>query len=138
MIQKAMGWHHAHLYEFEVLGRRYGVPEPDEPEYQVEPVWRITLREAGPAEGASFRYVYDFGDNWVHEILVERIETPEKPLRYPVCLAGKRRCPPEDCGGPGCYAELREALRDPDHPEHEEMLRWAGRRFDPRRSTSPR
>ena len=131
VIQKAMGWESAHLYEFEVRGRRYGMPEPDEPEYDVEPAWKMTLREAAPAEGVSFQYVYDLGDDWTHEILVERIETPHKPLRRPVCLAGERRCPPEDCGGPGGYEDLLAALRDPRHPDQKEMVRWAGRGFDP-------
>ena len=131
MLQKAMGWQNTHLYEFEVRGRRYGVPEPDEPEYQVEPVWKITLQEAAPAESVSFRYVYDLGDNWAHGIVVELIETPNKPFRYPACLAGTRRCPPEDCGGPAGYAELLEIIGDPNHPEHGERLQWAGRRFDP-------
>ena len=126
-----MGWQNTHLYEFEVRGRRYGVPEPDEPEYRVEPVWKITLQEAAPTQGVSFSYVYDLGDNWVHEIVVERIETPDKPFRYPVCLAGARRCPPEDCGGPAGYAELLEIIGDPNHPEHGERLQWAGRHFDP-------
>lgn len=131
VIQKAMGWQGAHLYEFEVRNRRYGVPEPEELEYEVEPVWKITLREAAPAEGASFKYVYDLGDGWTHEILVERIETPDKPFRHPVCLDGAHRCPPEDCGGPGGYEDLLAAIRDPRHPEHKEMARWAGRKFDP-------
>ena len=131
VIQKAMGCQNTHLYEFEVRGRRYGVPEPDEPEYRVEPVWKITLWEAASAESVSFRYVYDLGDNWAHGIVVERIETPDKPFRYPVCLAGARRCPPEDCGGPSGYEALLGALRNPDHPEHKEMVRWAGKRFDP-------
>ena len=131
MLQKAMGWQNTHLYEFEVRGRRYDVPEPDEPEYQVEPVWKITLQEAAPAESVSFRYVYDLGDNWAHGIVVELIETPNKPFRYPDCLAGTRRCPPEDCGGPAGYAELLEIIGDPNHPEHGERLQWAGRRFDP-------
>jgi hypothetical protein len=131
VIQKAMGWQNAHLYEFEVRGRRYGVPEPDEPEYDVEPVWKITLREAAPVQGTSFRYVYDLGDGWTHEILAERIETPDEQLRHPVCVAGERRCPPEDCGGPGGYEELLTAIRDPDHPAHDDMVRWVGRGFDP-------
>ena len=131
VLQKAMGWQNAHLYEFEVRGRRYGVPEPEEPHYEVEPVWKITLREAAPAAEASFRYVYDLGDGWTHEILVERIETADKPLRRPVCLAGERCCPPEDCGGPGGYQELLEAIRDSQHPDHDDMLRWVGRGFDP-------
>ena len=130
VLQKAMGWQNAHLYEFEVRGRRYGVPDAEEPEYKVEPVWKITLREAAPVEGTSFRYVYDLGDHWEHEIVVEQIQTPKEPFRHPVCFAGERRCPPEDCGGPPGYAELLEIIRDPDHPEHKERRDWLGRRFD--------
>jgi hypothetical protein len=133
IIQKAMGWHDAHLHEFEVGDRRYGQPEPDEPRYKVEPEWKLSLRAAAPAEGARFRYVYDLGDGWRHEVLVEAIQTQAGPLKYPVCLAGERACPHEDSGGPPGYANLLDVLRDRAHPEHREMLAWAGRGFDPER-----
>jgi hypothetical protein len=48
-----------------------------------------------------------------------------------VCIAGKRACPPDDCGGPWGYEEFLEAIRNPEAPEHEEMLEWAGGEFDP-------
>src|SRR6266571_1274083 len=128
VLQKAMGWQNAHLYEFEVRGHKYGVPDPGEPEYKVEPVWKIALREAAPVEGTLFRYVYDLGDYWEHEIVVEQIQTPKDPFQHPICLAGERRCPPEDCGGPPGYAELLEIIRDSDHPEHKERREWLGRR----------
>lgn len=131
VIQKTMGWRDAHLHEFEIRGRRYGVPDPEEPEYEVEKEWRVSLREAAPAAGVSFRYVYDLGDSWAHDVVIERIEVPAQSFRYPACLAGAQACPPEDCGGPGGYEELLAALRDPKHPEHADMVRWAGRRFDP-------
>lgn len=133
VILKTMGWRDVHLHEFEVGGRRYGQPEPDEPQYKVEPEWKLTLRAAAPTEGARFRYVYDFGDGWRHELLVEAIQNHVGPLKYPVCLAGERACPPEDCGGPPGYANLLDVLRDRTHPEHQEMLAWAGRGFDPER-----
>jgi hypothetical protein len=76
-------------------------------------------------------YEYDFGDGWEHEILVEKILQSEPGVRYPVCLAGKRACPPEDCGGVWGYESLLEALRDPEHPEHNDMLEWIGEDFDP-------
>jgi hypothetical protein len=133
VILKTMGWRDVHLHEFEVGGKRYGQPEPDEPQYKVEPEWKLTLRAAAPAEGARFRYVYDFGDGWRHGVLVDAIQTPASPFRHPVCLAGERACPPEDCGGPPGYARLLEVLRDRTHPEHREMLAWAGRGFDPER-----
>ena len=74
---------------------------------------------------------YDFGDSWEHELLVEKRLPLEAGKRYPVCLTGKRACPPEDCGGIWGYASLLEAIRDPEHPEHEEMLEWVGGEFDP-------
>jgi hypothetical protein len=57
-----------------VGGRRYGEPEPDEPHYEVEEESRLTLREAAPVEGTGFEYVYDLGNNWAHEVVVEKIE----------------------------------------------------------------
>jgi len=95
------------------------------------PVWNITLREVAPADDTSFQYVYDLGDNWTHEVLTEGIATLHTPLRHPACIAGARRCPPEDCGAAPGYAGLLNVLRDPDHPKHNEVVRWAGRRFDP-------
>jgi hypothetical protein len=131
VFQEAMGWQDAHLHEWTVSGRRYGQPEPDEPHYDVEKGWLLTLREAAPAAGARFEYLYDFGDSWAHEVLVERIDPPDPELRVAECLAGKRACPPEDCGGPSGYARFLKAIRDPRHPEHEGVLDWVGGRFDP-------
>jgi Plasmid pRiA4b ORF-3-like protein len=133
VIQKAMGWRDVHLHEFEVGGRRYGQPEPDEPHYKVEPEWKLTLRVAAPTEGARFRYVYDLGDGWGHDVLVESIHAPAAPFKHPACLAGERACPPEDCGGAPGYANLLDVLRDRTHPEHRDKLAWAGRGFDPER-----
>ncbi|MFZ0491728.1 MAG: plasmid pRiA4b ORF-3 family protein [Acidimicrobiia bacterium] len=56
---------------------------------------------------------------------------PERGAEYPVCLASRRACPPEDCGGPWGYADLLEALADPNHPDHEELSEWAPLDFDP-------
>ena len=131
VIQRAMGWRDAHLHEFIIRDVRYGEPEPDEPHYEVEPERNFSLREVAPLAGLRFEYVYDLGDGWLHDVLVERIDEAPEPLLSPVCLAGERACPPEDCGGFPGYAELLEILRDPDHPEHEERLGWLGRRFDP-------
>ncbi|MBI4589791.1 MAG: plasmid pRiA4b ORF-3 family protein [Candidatus Rokubacteria bacterium] len=131
VIQKAMGWENAHLHEFTVEGRRFGEPDLDEPDENVEPEWKVTLREVAPEAGRRFEYFYDFGDSWMHEVVVERTEVPEEELRYPMCLAGERSCPPEDCGGPPGYADFLEAVRDPRHPEHNEILAWVGGAFDP-------
>ena len=43
--------------------------------------------------GDRMRSVYDFGDHWQHEIVVEKVLTAELGARYPVCVTGKARCP---------------------------------------------
>ncbi|PTQ55845.1 MAG: TnpR protein [Candidatus Carbobacillus altaicus] len=67
----------------------------------------------------------------MHDILVEKILHAEDGQRYPICIGGKRNCPPEDVGGPWGYQDFLEAIRDPSHPEHENMLKWIGGSFDP-------
>jgi len=62
---------------------------------------------------------------------VEKILPRDKNIDYPICIAGKRACPPEDCGGIGGYENLLEIISDPDHEEYEEMMEWLGGEFDP-------
>lgn len=56
---------------------------------------------------------------------------PEKDAWYPRCLDGKRACPPDDVGGVWGYEDFIKAIRNPRHPEHDEMLEWVGGKFDP-------
>jgi hypothetical protein len=76
------------------------------------------------------RYRYDFGDDWEHILEFEDV-VPDDGGEYPRCLAGAGACPPEDVGGTHGYAEFVQAVRDPDHEEHEQSLQWAGGDFDP-------
>ena len=89
-------------------------------------------------EGESFRYTYDFGDDWKHKVTVEKIAPPD-PGDVPACIDGRRACPPEDCGGTWGYRELLEILADPTHPEHAERVEWASAAgpSTPRPSTQP-
>lgn len=93
---------------------------------------RVTIAEVLPREKSRIVYEYDFGDSWLHEILVEKIDGRVPGAPYPMCVDGKRACPPEDCGGIGGYAELLEVLSDPGHEEHEDKLEWLGGQFDPK------
>jgi Plasmid pRiA4b ORF-3-like protein len=81
--------------------------------------------------GERFRYDYDFGDSWEHEVLVERADTIRPALKFAVCLDGANACPPEDCGGTGGYAELLEVLANPARGEHEQSRQWAREAFNP-------
>ncbi len=127
VIQIAMGWENAHLHQF-IAGRQViGEPNPElgnpfGPPAQDERT--VALGEVLRKEKDKILYQYDFGDSWEHEIRLEKVLAPDPDLRHPVCVKARRACPPEDCGGPWGYADLLEALADPEHPEHEAYLEW--------------
>jgi hypothetical protein len=134
VIQAAMGWEDYHMHVFADGARRYGLADR-ELEHRDER--KVTLGQLLKRARERIRYTYDFGDDWEHEILLEGVLTAEPDVRYPVCVAGKGACPPEDCGGVWGYQDLRDALADPAHERHEEMLEWLGLQtaaeFDPAR-----
>lgn len=129
VIQSAMGWCDCHLHEFVIDGQTYGDPSVYD-DLPVRSERRVRLETVAPAARRKFKYQYDFGDSWDHEILVEAILPPEPGVAYPVCIAGKRACPPEDVGGVWGYAGFLDALADPDHEEHDSYLAWLGGPFD--------
>ncbi len=137
IIQMVMGWKDCHLHEFEIEGEIYTARYPELERLEdrnVRDERRAFLRDVLGGEGFRFSYVYDPGDYWRHEVAVtkvSRVESPEEFERYPVCLAGERACPPEDCGGVSGYERMLEALADPTHEEHDEYLEWLGGAFDP-------
>ena len=130
ILLDTMGWVGYHLHQYIVNGVYYGEPSDDD-FFDVEDESKVTLQQIAPREGSKFKYEYDFGDSWMHTVKVEAIVEPEEGTTYPVCIKGKRACPPEDVGGVWGYAEFLEALADPDNPEAEEMLEWVGDDFDP-------
>jgi hypothetical protein len=134
VIQAAMGWTNSHLHMFIHPTGHYGTPDPDLPLHDER---KATLSDLAVRDGDAFGYEYDLGDSWDHEVLLEKLVPAEPGGRYPVCLDGARACPPEDCGGTGGYEELIDTLADPNHPDHQDMLRWLGIEkgadFDPAR-----
>lgn len=133
IFQAAMGWENYHLYEFRV-GRNiaYGEPEPGWADNRTRSARRATLADLLEHAKRKFTYVYDFGDTWMHSVKVEAIEEADANIAYPRMLAAEGRCPPEDCGGPWGYMHYLEAIADPEHEDHEEMIDWRGPGFDPR------
>ena len=135
VIQTALGWTNSHPHEFVINGTHYAVRDAD---------WvddlphvderRVVLHEALGMDTRCFDYVYDFGDDWHHLVLVEN-RYPERPKSVlPVqCIGGENACPPEDVGGASGYVDFLAAIADPRHEEHQSYLTWAEGRFDPRR-----
>jgi hypothetical protein len=129
-FQVVMGWTDSHLHQFEKDGKVWGDPRNDEfGEFDIVEESRIPLNKALKMEGDSMIYVYDFGDDWRHEVILEKILDPEGSSNRPVCLGGARRCPPEDVGGAYGYQEFLEAIFDPTHEDYDQFIRWAGGHF---------
>ncbi|HQG30769.1 MAG TPA: plasmid pRiA4b ORF-3 family protein [Deltaproteobacteria bacterium] len=130
VIQIVMGWTDSHLHEF-VSGRiSYGVPDPEWPSGARNEA-RARLNQLLQREKQKLLYMYDFGDGWEHSLELEKIIPGDSLSPKPKCIAGKRACPPEDCGGIYGYYDLLDALKDPENPEHEDMIEWLGGDFDP-------
>ena len=128
VIQEAFGWGNYHLFQFSPSG--YGsepviaIPSDDDWEKTALNASDTKLSSVFNTENQKYTYIYDFGDDWEHTILLENI-LPEKTEKAS-CLTGKGACPPEDCGGPWGYERLKEILKDPKHKEYKEIKEWIG------------
>lgn len=127
-IQAAMGWRDCHLHAFDIDGQPYGDRRTTD---DVADENRLTLNSLVKSGIARFGYTYDFGDTWEHAVAIEKTQSAVNGSSYPACVAGKRNCPPEDCGGSWGYQHLMAVLADPGHPERAEQLEWIGEEFDP-------
>jgi hypothetical protein len=121
-LQAAFDWEDSHLHVFETAHGSFGVADRELGHRAEAPV---TLEQVAGGAGDRLRYTYDFGDDWTHQIVVEKV-LDRQPVAYPRCTGGRRAAPPEDCGGIWGYTELVEILGDPGHPEHRDRLEWLG------------
>jgi hypothetical protein len=128
-FQPVMGWTDSHLHQYEKDGKYWGVPETDEfGDLELKDESKVAISKLLKAEGESMVYVYDFGDDWRHEVVLEKIVASESTSK-PVCLAGERHRPPEDVGGPHGYQEFLEVIFQPKHEEFDHFRGWAGGKF---------
>ncbi len=112
-IQDSMGWLDYHLHEFAIKNPsinkrvRIGIPDPDfDDSEEVLPDWAQKIAAYFTMENKKAKYVYDFGDDWEHSIQLEKILPKQKGIDYPICITGKGKCPPEDCGGIVGFEEI--------------------------------
>lgn len=131
VMQLVFGWNDSHLHAFEAGPVDIGMPD-DEAPFCIDD--RVVRLDGVAKRADAITYVYDFGDDWHVRLEIEdRRDTQwvdAAPARLR-CLDGQRAGPPDDCGGIGGYEEMLEALADPNHAEHESVVTWLPRGFDP-------
>lgn len=141
-IQDAIGWFDCHLHEFRIKRTAskeeafIGIPDEDSDfdlDRETLAGWDEYIKDWFSIKNRTAKYIYDFGDDWNHTIKLEEIITCEENIPYPRCIAGEYACPPEDVGGIYGYHNFLEIIYNLHHPEHKEMLQWAGGSFDPKR-----
>lgn len=140
IIQVAMGWTDSHLHQFATKKKNYRAKYLYD-DIQFDESWdedidvdykNTKVSDLLKKEKDKLFYEYDFGDSWEHDIILEKILPKDKNTFYPICLAGKMKCPPEDCGGMSGFEDMLEILKDPSHEEYEEYLVWTGGGFNPK------
>lgn len=126
VVQAVMGWFDYHLWEFTIADKRYGLPADEdwgtEPRYEAA---KTRLRDVLAPGQAVIGYTYDFGDNWEHRLIVNNVRQGEPDGSYPRYIGGERNGPPEDCGGIPGFSDILDALADPNHPDHEEVVKFS-------------
>ncbi len=136
-IQDAMGWLDSHLHRFEMKNpaskknQEIGIPGFDDREQNTVAGWQCLLADYFSLKNPKALYLYDFGDNWRHEIKLEGISKRANKQKYPCCLDGLRACPPEDCGGAKGYQDMLKILSNPKSKKYEETMEWLGKKYDP-------
>lgn len=131
-IQDSMGWLDYHLHEFSIRPPRkrkpvlIGIPdEDDDPLFQDALAgWKVPLSDYFTTPGDACSYTYDFGDDWHHGIMLEGVHLQKDGVKYPICTAGERACPVEDCGSVSGYDRLLEILADNGHEEYADTVSW--------------
>jgi hypothetical protein len=95
-----------HLYSFSFPGRdargrarRAGTKEFLHPYAVTKPedhdAAETTLADLCLRPGQEFRYVFDFGDSWEHDIVVESVSGEAGRLRYPRITEERGKSPPQ-------------------------------------------
>ena len=155
-IQDSFGWEYSHLWEFRASRRVLaGLKMNDFVDIGFgEPVRDAETVKLGThfARSTSCQYIYDFGDGWVHDVKRNRrVRLADSFHRQ--LLAGRRACPPEDCGGAPGYDQFVSIIEDGEDPwgeDVEDLSEWLGdwdpaafdlvavkRRFDTKTALAP-
>lgn len=132
IIQTCTGWTNFHLHQFIKDNIRYTIKTPYNVlnEYDNINEKNVKIHDLLKIEKEKIIYEYDFGDSWIHIIILEKILPIYKNMEYPICIKGKRSFPPEDCGSYCGYENMLEILKNSKHKEYKSYIEWLGGKFD--------
>lgn len=135
IIQVLMGWTNSHLHQY-IMNDKYYSPRTDGDEDFWDDTMNVDyqglkLNDLLKKEQELMEYEYDYGDSWMHNLILEEVLSCVNDSFQPVCLDGMRHCPPEDCGGSYGYMEVLKILKNHKSPEHKEWKAWLGEGFNP-------
>jgi hypothetical protein len=131
IIQILFKWEGYHLHEFKIKNLYYGEPDEEFDLYTIHNEFDYIIKDFNFKAGSKFSYIYDFGDNWKHTILVEKVLPFDKAQTLPYLVSGKRAAPPENVGGPWMYEKFLEFLKNPDDSDYKDTIGWNIDDFDP-------
>lgn len=134
-IQDAFGWEDRHLHHFIFDRDKTKEPIFIAPYSAEDFIEKLTekieyVKDWLNLDSLRCTYEYDFGDSWDHTVLFEKVLPADPNVTYPRCVAGKRACPPEDCGGVPGYEQKLDTLKHPRSEYYAEAKQWMGD-FDP-------
>jgi hypothetical protein len=140
-IQDAMGWQDYHLHRFEItnpltgMKTNIGIPnEKSTSEGDLLPGWKHRISHYFTMANNKAMYLYDYlVDNWNHTLTLEGRFSRGENTHYPVCLEGRRACPPEDCGGVRGYYRLLERIKNHNHEHFNKTLKFTSIAYHPER-----
>ena len=130
VFQEAFGWTNSHLHSFYIGDKEYGHKDEFD-ELDIVDERNIKLCKLLKVHTPGFWYLYDFGDHWLHYVHIEHILPLHEDRQSPICVAGARKCPPEDCGGTSGYERVLDVIQNPDDDEYESMLEWLDGKYNP-------
>jgi hypothetical protein len=135
ILQVVMGWTNSHLHQF-IQNEKYYSPRTDGDEDFWDESMNVDYKEVKISDLLKNRldtvdYEYDYGDSWMHTLVLEDILPQDNSGIYHICLGGENHCPAEDCGGIGGYMELLKILKKPNSSACKEWREWLGDEFNP-------
>ncbi len=131
VIQRALGLEEADAYWFAIDGVRYHDPG-ETGTIGTAASDSMALQGLDLHAGTSFTHIAETeGEPWQHTVTLEQVSPRLVGQRLPICLAGGRAAPPDDCDGPTRYNALLAALDAPLDPRAAELRGWLPDEFDP-------